>query len=42
MGRILVDSNVLLDVLTEDQRWFEWFATSLDYSAAAERNHEHA
>jgi predicted nucleic acid-binding protein len=24
MTAILVDSNVLLDVLTEDERWFEW------------------
>ena len=24
MTRILVDSNVILDVLTEDQTWFEW------------------
>ena len=26
MSTILVDSNVLLDVLTEDPRWFEWSA----------------
>ena len=24
MGRVLVDSNVLLDVMTEDERWLEW------------------
>jgi hypothetical protein len=26
---ILVDSNVLLDVLTEDPRWFAWSADAL-------------
>ena len=26
---VLVDSNVLLDVLTEDPHWFEWSAESL-------------
>ena len=26
---VLVDSNVLLDVLTEDQRWFSWSARAL-------------
>ena len=25
----LVDSNVLLDVLTEDQKWFDWSSTAL-------------
>lgn len=29
MSRILVDSNVLLDVLTEDPVWFDWSATAL-------------
>jgi predicted nucleic acid-binding protein len=24
MKRVLVDSNVLLDVMTEDDEWFEW------------------
>jgi len=24
MSEILVDSNVILDVLTEDPQWFEW------------------
>jgi len=24
MGRVLVDSNVLLDLMTEDATWFEW------------------
>lgn len=31
----LVDSNVLLDILTEDERWLRWSLDSL--SAAAER-----
>jgi predicted nucleic acid-binding protein len=26
---VLVDSNVLLDILTEDPRWFEWSADAL-------------
>jgi predicted nucleic acid-binding protein len=26
---VLVDSDVLLDVLTEDQRWYEWSAGTL-------------
>jgi predicted nucleic acid-binding protein len=26
---VLVDSNVLLDVATEDARWFEWSSTTL-------------
>jgi predicted nucleic acid-binding protein len=30
MSRVLVDSNVLLDVLTEDPAWFEWSATALE------------
>lgn len=30
---ILVDSNVLLDVFTEDARWFEWSASSLERAA---------
>lgn len=29
MTAILVDSNVLLDVLTEDERWFGWSSDSL-------------
>ncbi len=29
MKKILVDSNVLLDILTEDPHWFEWSATQL-------------
>lgn len=30
MAEILVDSNVILDVLTEDPRWFKWSAGQLE------------
>ena len=33
MPPVLVDSNVLLDVLTEDPRWFEWSARELENAA---------
>jgi predicted nucleic acid-binding protein len=29
MSVALVDSNVLLDIFTEDPRWYEWSATAL-------------
>jgi len=29
----LVDSNVILDVLTEDPRWFEWSSSALEEQA---------
>lgn len=29
MGRVLVDSNVLLDIFTEDPAWFEWSSNTL-------------
>lgn len=29
MSRVLVDSNVLLDVMTESEEWFEWSADAL-------------
>ena len=32
---VLVDSNVLLDILTEDARWFAWSATMLERVAQA-------
>ena len=35
MSDVLVDSNVLLDVLTEDAQWYEWSSGSL--AAQAER-----
>lgn len=28
--RVLVDSNVLLDVITEDERWLDWSADALE------------
>jgi len=30
---VLVDSNVLLDVLTEDEQWFQWSADALAQQA---------
>lgn len=30
---VLVDSNVLLDVLTEDRRWFKWSSRALEEAA---------
>jgi predicted nucleic acid-binding protein len=33
MGRVLVDSNVLLDVLTEDARWLDWSSSALERCA---------
>ena len=35
MSDVLVDSNVLLDVLTEDSEWFEWSSEAL--ASMAER-----
>jgi predicted nucleic acid-binding protein len=31
VNEVLVDSNVILDVLTEDERWFEWSSTALSH-----------
>lgn len=33
MTDVLVDSNVLLDVLTEDPAWFDWSASALEEHA---------
>ncbi|MDZ7780804.1 MAG: type II toxin-antitoxin system VapC family toxin [Gemmatimonadota bacterium] len=33
MSETLVDSNVILDVLTEDPRWFKWSSAALDQQA---------
>ncbi len=30
MGAVLVDSNVILDVVTEDPQWYEWSAAQLE------------
>lgn len=35
MSRVLVDSNVLLDVLTDDPTWYRWSAGQLDACAVA-------
>ena len=37
MKQILVDSNVLLDVLTEDPVWFDWSAAALEHHASGDR-----
>lgn len=33
MSDALVDSSVILDILTEDPEWFEWSATALERQA---------
>ena len=33
MTAVLIDSNVLLDVMTEDARWFSWSAASIERAA---------
>lgn len=30
MNKILVDSNVILDIVTQDPAWYEWSATQLE------------
>ena len=30
---ILVDSNVILDIVTEDRKWFQWFSETLAFYA---------
>ena len=30
MAEMMVDSNVLLDVLTEDERWYDWSSRTLE------------
>jgi predicted nucleic acid-binding protein len=37
MTRVLVDSNVLLDIFTEDERWYEWSASALNQAGEASR-----
>lgn len=34
VGGVLVDSNVILDVVTEDERWFDWSSSRLEEVAA--------
>ena len=33
MTAILIDSNVLLDLMTEDTRWFSWSAAAVERAA---------
>lgn len=33
MGEIMVDSNILLDVMTEDPAWFDWSSRTLEQCA---------
>jgi predicted nucleic acid-binding protein len=33
MTAVLIDSNVLLDLLTEDERWFAWSADAVEKAA---------
>ena len=37
MGPILVDSNVLLDIFTEDSRWLSWSSAALEQAANESR-----
>lgn len=37
MTGVLVDSNVLLDIMTEDERWFAWSARALAKAAETGR-----
>jgi predicted nucleic acid-binding protein len=37
MTAVLVDSNVLLDLMTEDPRWFGWSALAVEGAAATFR-----
>jgi predicted nucleic acid-binding protein len=33
MTAVLVDANVLLDIMTEDARWFAWSAGAIEHAA---------
>ncbi len=37
MTTVLVDSNVLLDIMTEDPRWYAWSAAALERVAETSR-----
>jgi predicted nucleic acid-binding protein len=37
MADVLVDSNVLLDILTEDRRWLTWSSNALEQAADGSR-----
>lgn len=35
MAFTLVDSNVIVDILTENERWFDWSSTALETAAGS-------
>ena len=37
MTAVLIDSNVLLDIMTEDPQWFSWSAVALEAAADTSR-----
>jgi predicted nucleic acid-binding protein len=37
MTAILIDSNILLDVMSEDSRWFSWSAEAIERAADTSR-----
>lgn len=37
MAAVLVDANVVLDVMTEDARWFAWSAQAIEHAADRHR-----
>src|SRR5438552_1946312 len=37
MSPILIDSDVLLDLMTEDERWFSWSAAAVESAADSSR-----
>jgi predicted nucleic acid-binding protein len=37
MSAVLIDSNVLLDVMTEDPRWYSWSADAIEHVADRSR-----
>ena len=37
MTPVLIDSNVLLDIMTEDARWFSWSADAVERAADISR-----
>ncbi|MGH7104424.1 MAG: type II toxin-antitoxin system VapC family toxin [Acetobacteraceae bacterium] len=37
MTAVLIDANVLLDIMTEDARWFAWSAQAIEHAADQHR-----
>lgn len=37
MPGVLVDTNVILDIITQDEQWLDWSATALEQAAASSR-----